>query len=76
MLVRIYVFQALPMAVQHTRRTGKATLAARHMVFDAHGGSAALDCAPLDARTLLVEDQEIDRILARKILDTREPQRN
>ena len=63
------LYRALAMAVRQARQGAKPVLVTRHSISDASAAPALPAGLTLDARILLVEDQEINRIVARRILE-------
>ncbi|HWQ10210.1 MAG TPA: ATP-binding protein, partial [Holophaga sp.] len=61
------LYQALALAVQRARQRAKPELITRHTI--SATDQALPDGIALNARILLVEDQEINRIVARRILE-------
>jgi len=63
------LFQAIAMAIQHNRQAVKASLVTRHTVAEFRTQEARPGQGDLKALILLVEDQEINQIVARRFLE-------
>ena len=63
------LYQAIAMAIQRNRQTLKPGLVTRHTVSEAQTHESISAKGSFDARILLVEDQEINQVVARRFLE-------